>query len=122
MHGIHSEIKSLGASLIAISPDQPDKSLSQVEKENLEFSVLSDVKGEVMKKYNIAWEIPEVLRKEYRKLNIDFSKRNTEAGWVVPIPATFIIDGNGVVQYCRTNEDYTKRMEPSEILEILHSL
>ena len=53
------EIKELGANLIAITPEQPDHSLSTQEKNELEFEVLSDTNNEVAKAFGILWQIPE---------------------------------------------------------------
>jgi peroxiredoxin len=49
---IWPEIQAMGAQLIAISPQNPDHSLSLQEKEGLEFQVLSDLNGLVTAKYN----------------------------------------------------------------------
>ncbi len=119
---IHSEIDFLGASLMAISPEKPDLSLSLAEKENLPFPVLSDSAGEVMLSYRLIWEFSDELREQFLKhLDVDLRKTN-EAGWVVPVPATFIIDVNAVVRERYVNEIFIKRMEPSGILSALKKL
>jgi peroxiredoxin len=112
-----------GASLVAISTEKPDNSLNLIEKHQLQIPVLSDVNGSVMKKYNLAWEMSNTLRELYIKhLNRDFNEINNGAGWVLPIPATIVIDRHGVIRESHVNEDYTKRMEPSQVLEILKQL
>jgi peroxiredoxin len=47
------EIASRGASLIAISPQSPDHSLSITEKAELAFDVLSDVDQQVIRAYQL---------------------------------------------------------------------
>jgi peroxiredoxin len=116
------EIQSFDASLIAISPENPDQSLSVVEKHNLKFPVLSDAQGEVMQQYNLVWTFSDELKEHYKKIfNLDLAER-TKAGWVLPVPATLVIDRNGVIQESFVNPDYTKRLEPSRIIEVLRSI
>lgn len=120
MHGILPELKILDASLIAISPEKSDNSLSMKEKLELPFPVLTDVNGEVMKKYKVSWRLPEVIKENYKKhLNRDYMLINAGAGWELPIPATFILDKTGKIIFKHLNLDYTKRLEPKKILEVL---
>ena len=37
----------------------------------------------------------------------------------LPIPATYVVDREGVIQYAFVDADYTKRAEPEKILEVL---
>jgi peroxiredoxin len=116
-------MKKLNASLIAISPEKPDNTLSMTEKLGLPFPVLTDVDGEVMRKYKISWQLPEEIKENYRKhLNRDYTLINAGAGWVLPIPATFILDKNGKVRFKQINLDYKKRLEPNKILEVLEGI
>jgi peroxiredoxin len=52
------EIHDLGAKLIAISPQSPGHSLSQQEKEELSFKLLSDMQGEVAAQYEVLFTVP----------------------------------------------------------------
>jgi peroxiredoxin len=39
----------------------------------------------------------------------------------LPIPATYILDGDGTILYASANEDYTERPEPEGILDFVKS-
>lgn len=117
------DITKLGGSLIAISPQSPDNTLSQREKEELSFQVLSDPNGLVAESYNLLFELPEYLQLTYKnKLGRDFAAFNNTARWILPVPATFIIDTDGIIRYRHVNPDFTKRMEPEEIVVLLKQL
>jgi peroxiredoxin len=123
LHGIVPELKNLHTSLIAISPEKPDNTLTMQEKLELPFPVLTDVVGDVMRKYKVSWELPTELKESYLTTrNRDFTSINAGAGWELPIPATFIIDQNGRIAFKYVNPNYIERLEPSKILEVLHSL
>jgi peroxiredoxin len=111
------------ASVLAISPERADKSAALVEKLQLSFPLLSDITGQVMNDYRVAWVIPQTIRDQYLKLfGRDLNAINTGAGWVLPVPATYILNRDGIIVQRYVNEDYTSRMEPSQIMDILRSL
>jgi len=61
-----SEIAALAGQIIAISPQLPDGSLSVVEKNALEFDVLSDVGNVVGRSFGLVYALPEELRAAMR--------------------------------------------------------
>lgn len=123
MHGIVSQQGETKATILAISPETTERSLSLTEKHQLSFPLLSDVTGQVMKDYDLMWEIPTSIREQYLALfGRDLNVINTGAGWMLPVPATYILNREGVIVERYINEDYTARMEPSEVLEVLTKL
>lgn len=114
------EFKENGATLVAISPEQPDGSLDVSEKNNLQFSVLSDDDNIVAKKFGIVFETPTETDSLYKELlNLDLAKRNSTDKPELPIPATYVVGQDGKITYAFVNADYTKRAEPSEIIKVL---
>lgn len=117
------DIYSLGASLVAISPQVPDGSLTKDEISNMDFIVLSDQDAKVALHYGVAWEVPEFLAEHMRvDRKLDLDKINNGNGNVLPIPATFILGQDGVVKWHYVNVDYRTRSEPDEIIEALKNL
>lgn len=117
-----SEIKSNGGTLIAITPELPDNSLATSEKHKLEFEVLSDVGNKTVKEFGLVFNLAEELRPIYKQFNFDITKYNGDETWSLPIPATYIVNKEGVITEFFVNADYTKRMEPANIIEALKNL
>lgn len=118
-----SRIKKVGASLVAISPQLPDHSLSTEEKNHLEFPVLSDVGNVVARRFGIVFTLPEDLLKAYETFKHGLNEMNGQAGGTeLPIPATFVLDRRGVIQLAHVDEDYTRRLDPELVLDMLHTL
>jgi peroxiredoxin len=113
------EIRQLGAELVAISPQLPDESLSTAEKNELTFPVLSDVGSATAKDFRIAFDLGEWLRLYYAKAGHSLPKVNGDDSWVLPIPATFVVNSDGIVTSAFLDVDYRKRMEPAEIIKAL---
>ncbi|MEO9594268.1 peroxiredoxin-like family protein [Rhodopirellula bahusiensis] len=117
------EIQNLGAELVAISPQVPDESLSQTERDELEFVVLSDQGARVAEQYGVSWQVPDVLLDHMVKdRGLELTKINNGNGSVLPIPATFVLSNDGVVVWQYVNVDYRTRAEPDDIIAALQQL
>ena len=115
-------IQSLGAQLIAISPQLSDQSLILKEKENLEFPILSDVGNEVAEKFGLVFVLPEILRPVYAKLGLNIPAANGDDSFRLPIPATYIIDKNRNIVRDFIEINHTQLLEPSSIIDALKEL
>jgi peroxiredoxin len=116
------EISALGASLVAVSPESPDKSLSTAEKNALEFEVLSDVKGEAGRAYRLFFDLSDELKALYNAGGNDLSKWNADGEWHLPMPATYVIGTDGRVALAFVDPEYRNRLEPAEIVAALRGL
>jgi peroxiredoxin len=116
------EMRALGATLVAVSPEAPDKSLSTAEKNALEFEVLSDVKGEVGGAYRLFFDLSDELKALYSAGGNDLSKWNADGEWHLPMPATYVIGTDGRVALAFVDPEYRARLEPAEIVAALRSL
>jgi peroxiredoxin len=120
--GILPELRALGATLVAISPQTPDNSLSTAEKAALTFPVLSDASNEVARRYGVVFRIPPGLQELHAMFDNDLPAFNGDSSWELPVPATFVIDKHGVVRFASYDPDYTRRTEPAALLAALQQL
>ncbi len=116
------EITAAGAQLVAVSPQLPEKSQDQVSRSKLTFEVLSDVGNKLAKQINLVFTLPEPLRPIYEAWQLDIPGHNDDDSFELPIPATYIIDTDGVIRYAFVEMDYTQRLEPDIIIEQLKKL
>jgi peroxiredoxin len=114
-----NRIKELGASLVAVSPETPDNALSTTEKNELAFEVLSDVGNRVAQQFGIVFQLPLDLRPIYAVFGIDLTKSNGDDTFELPIPATYIIGTDQKIRKAFVDSDYTKRLDPGEIIAVL---
>jgi peroxiredoxin len=116
------QMKKLGVSLVAVSPQTPDHSLSLAETLNLEFEVVSDVGNTVARSYGLVFAVSEPLREVYKKIGADLVTYNGDDAWELPLPGSYVIGQDGTIQLAFVDADYTKRLEPAAILEALEKL
>lgn len=105
--------------MFAISPETPD---SSINTDDLHFSILSDVNNEFAKKLNLVYKPSGLLQFLYRLGGINLKKNQGMGAPELPIPATYVIDKYGVITFAFVDPDYTKRAEPSVVLEELKKL
>lgn len=110
-------LEKLGARLIAISPQAPDDALSMQEKHGLAYDVLSDLHQEVLEKYRIRFDMPAAAKPHLLDATVAaLAKQQPDGRWSLPVPATFVLDGRGVVRARHVSMNYRTRMEPAEAL------
>jgi peroxiredoxin len=121
------ELRSRGAIFVAISPQTVRQSGFMIEQHALTFPVLCDPGAEVAESFGVAYRVSEAQRRYYQSIliNIPFNNAGlsyhnaTEASWRLPLPATFLIEPDGVIAYSQAHADFRVRPEPAEILALL---
>ena len=110
------------AQLLFVTPQQPIKSLMHMKEKGFNFEVLSDSESKVMKQYNLYFKMDPKLTKVYKDNGLDVESFNGEGRTELPVPGTFVIDQQGVIQAMQADTDYTQRMEPAAIIKTLEEL
>ncbi len=96
------EIEDLGAQVLVVANDDPEK-LAEFERANgLGFPLLADPGGEVIERYGIR------------------NEKVTDR--VLPDPTALVLDREGRVRYKRIDVDYTVRPPAAELIEALKKL
>lgn len=117
------KFKEYDASLIAVSVDKLDKAAEAVEGYDLKFDVVSNPEGDILEKYGLMFTVPDELNREYKeRFKIDLEAASGRADHVIAIPATYIIDTNGIIIFAYANEDYKIRTSIEEIIQELEKL
>lgn len=113
-------IIAAGASLVAISPEKPDESLSTTEKNALTFPVLSDVGQSVGKAFGLVYAFTDELRAAYDGFKLDIPSKNGAPGeWSLPLSAIYVIGSDGLILFADTGVDYRRRTDPLDVLRVL---
>lgn len=118
----HPEIERLGATLIALSPQARNRSFSQGSESEPPFPILQDPGCEIAVRYRIAFTVAQQFRAAYLALGYLNSTKTGSKSWVLPIPATYVLDRTGLIVLSYLDADYTTRLEPTEIIVALTHL
>jgi peroxiredoxin len=112
-------IKAMGAQVVAVMPEtQEYTGLLKVES-GAPFPILTDLDNGYALSLNLAiWlgaEIQSLLSYQ------DMAKFHGNDGWMLPIPAVFVIGRDGIVKARFVDPDFRKRMEIDDLLAALES-
>ncbi|WOF75707.1 peroxiredoxin-like family protein [Parvibaculaceae bacterium PLY_AMNH_Bact1] len=115
-------VRSLGAELVAISPETPDRAMSTAEKNAVTYPVLTDPQNRLAEALGIVFTLPPALAGLYETFGNNLPEAHGEAGWRLPIPATYVVGLDGVIAFASVARDYRTRAEPAEAIMALKKL
>ena len=115
-------MEGAGGSLTLISPQTPQNTRRTVNRFKLSVDLLSDAGNQVAREYGLVWELPEDLREVYLRFGTDLEEYNGDGSWTLPMPARYVIDGEGIVRWASVSPDYTMRPDPIATIEALRAL
>lgn len=116
------EMRGLGAELVAISPETPDKAALTEARERVDFEVLSDVGNSVARQFGLVFELPADIYDIYTNtFGFDIEEYNADKSHELPIPATYVIGKGGKVLLAYVDADYSKRLDPGDVIAALKS-
>lgn len=114
-----SELKEKKVTLIAISPQSPDNSLTVIEKHHLTFEVLTDKDNVFAKQLGIVFELQDFVLPYYQALGIELSNFNENDDNSLPIPAVFVVNESSKIIYKFADANYMNRIDIDELLKTL---
>lgn len=115
------EIRKAGATLLALTPELPDNSLSTSEKNELTFEVLTDLNNEVAREYGLVFELTPTVHAYYKNA-FSLEAYNGNDKPELPLAATYVIGKNGIIQWHFTDAEYRNRAEPADIVRAVSAL
>jgi len=112
-------ITAMDAQVVAIMPELQEYAEKFKTESGAPFPVLTDLDNGYALSLNLAiWlgtEIQRVLSYQ------DLASYHGNDGWVLPIPATFVVGRDGLVKARFVDPDFRKRMEIDDLLVALRS-
>jgi peroxiredoxin len=110
------DLLSLGYQIIAVSPDSPKSLKATDDKEKINYTLLSDSDGVLSKAVGIAFQAPE----NYKPIITEGSEGvNTT---FLPVPAVFIVDKEGTIQFEHISPDFKHRISNELLVAAAKSL
>ena len=106
----------MGYQVLAISPDRPAELSKTVAKHNLGYQLLSDSDMTLARAFGIAFRVDDPTLEKYRGYGIDLEQSSGRDHHLLPVPAAYIVDKQGVIRFAHWEPDYKKRLEPKALL------
>lgn len=111
-----------GAKIVAITPENRKYTQRLAVDSANRVPILTDVDNGYALALNLAIWVDDDMARLILSAGWDVPSYKTSYDWLLPIPATFVVDQQGIVVARYVNADYRTRMEVSDILAALNSL
>jgi peroxiredoxin len=116
------ELTERGIRLVAVSPQEPDGSLTMQQKNGLAFTVVSDPGNTIAGRLGILTRPSQEARAAQLHLGLDLAGVNADGTDTLPMPATVILDAARTVRWIDVHPDYTTRTEPQQVIDAVDHL
>lgn len=116
------ELNRAGGQLVAISLENLEEVRTTQEKNDLDYTVLSDYRGQVSNYFDLTFELDASTRSRYAGFGIDLAIANATNDWELPVPGTFVVDTGGVIRYAYNNPNYQVRADPDAVIGVVKRL
>lgn len=117
LQSIESQLIDMGFQVMAISPDRPELLNKSVKKQDLKYRLLSDNDMNAAKALGIAFKLDDVTVAKYKsEYNIDIEADSGRTHHLLPVPAAFIVNRDGIITFTYVNPNYTVRIDPDVLL------
>jgi peroxiredoxin len=113
---IETELIELGYQIIAISPDRPEKIRELLTKTDYDYTLLSDSDMTAARAFGLAFRVSDETVDRYNRYNIDLVDASGQEHHQLPVPAVFIVDEKGKIEFSYANPVYQERIHPSVVL------
>ena len=114
---ITNDLTKEGIQLIAISMDQPSKLRETMQKDKLDYTLLSDSDAKAVKAFGISYKVDDATLEMMKTHNVDLDAATGNSNHILPDPAVFVVNTKGVIGFVHVNPDFKVRLEPSKVLE-----
>lgn len=115
-------IEAAGARLVAMTPETGGLALALKQQHALHYDVLCDVDNAVALQFGVVFRAPDRYRQMLETFQVDLGMRHGNDAWLLPMPAAFVADRDGMLRYVYASGDIRARAEPDEIIAVLQGL
>jgi len=118
---ISGRLKDLGFQLIGISTDAPQALKKSIKKRDLDYTLLSDFNSQVSQSFGLAFFASQKTTDRYlAKMKLENPLQKNAQGQprlVLPVPAVYVIDAKGLVQFNYVNPNFKVRLHEQLLLK-----
>ena len=113
---IESELLALGFQIIAISADSPEMLSETLDKNELKFTLYSDNESAASTAFGLAFRVSDDYMEKLASYNIDLEGATGNKDHILPVPAVYMLNTSGLIEFDYSNPDYKVRLDTGELL------
>jgi peroxiredoxin len=118
----YPRIEALACPMVSIVPERGVYARALQHRSGIAFPVLCDVDNGLGMSLGLVVALSSDLRGHFYNRNDNIGLFQGNAGWILPVPATFVLDGDGIICARFVDPDYRTRMDPDDAIRCVESL
>lgn len=112
---IEQQLVNMGYQILAVSPDRPEILKKSISKHDLDYTLLSDSPMKLTEAFGLAYRVEDKTVEKYREMGMDLEENSGYEHHLLPVPAVYLINPDGMITFQYVNPDYKTRIN-SEVL------
>ncbi|MCP9291846.1 peroxiredoxin-like family protein [Gracilimonas sediminicola] len=113
---IEDDLYEIGYQILAISPDRPEKLKATLNENELGYTLLSDSPMNATKAFGLAFKVDTETVERYKSIGIDLEGDSGYDHHLLPAPAVYIVNTDGIVRFNYVNPNYKERIDGDVLL------
>ncbi len=113
---LEPKLLKMGFQLLAISADRPEKLKESLNKQHVNYTLLSDSPMKMTQQFGLAFKLSDKTLKDYKDWGLDVEGDSGQKHHILPVPAAYLVDTKGIIRFAYYNPDYTVRIKPKTLL------
>lgn len=106
-----------GYQIIAISPDKSEKVREYTDQSELNYTLYSDSSMEASSAFGLSFKVDAPTLQKLESYQIDIEAASGQSHHLLPVPAVYIVNTDGIITFRYYNPDYSTRLSAEEILK-----
>lgn len=117
------EIERAGGLVVGLCPDRAEVLHQSAEVERgARYLLLTDPEAGFAALCGLRWSVSDRHAAFLKSSNVDLAERQGSDRWALPVPASLVVDRDGIVRYAYANADWGHRAAPEAIVAALRGL
>jgi peroxiredoxin len=122
LNAVATRIRDSGATLVAVTAEAGGEAIRTKFERKFDFEVLCDLDNGLALECGLVFKVTHEVQAAYLETNLDLPKLYGNTSWFLPIPATYIVDRDGVIREAYVNPDFRYRLDPTAIMASIQRL
>lgn len=118
-----TELKNLGAQVVAITPESAEGVKGTIKKTHASFPILSDSNNEILNQFDVTFHVTDDYTQRIKKSkDVSIAKNNHQSEATLPVPATYVIGTDKKVIYNHFDPNYRNRLSVEDLTTVLKEM
>ncbi|MEE3625207.1 peroxiredoxin-like family protein [Nitrospirillum sp. BR 11752] len=115
-------LRALGAQLVAVSPQVPERLVDIKRRHDLTFTVASDRDNALARRLGIVFTANAASQASQLAKGSSLGEVTGTGTWELPMPTVVVLGRDGVVRYADVSPDWLVRTEPGPVLDAVRAV